>query len=210
MRRVAFIALVGVGFLIAATPEERFNSIIDRYSAVTTLKASFNQQVCSKADGTCQMLRGSFLYASPDNFRLEVSLPQEQLVVYNGEKTWIYLPTANQAIQLNPGPEQEIFLFLGQLKDYSKTYTVNLSQTETWLQARFTAKPDVQAFLKEFVLLIDSAVNDIAGIKIENSATEITFLLEDLVHGVKTTPEQFTFTPPEGVTVIKDIGSGYE
>lgn len=210
MRRLTLIALVGVGVLFATTPQESFQAVINRYANVSSVKASFNQQVCSKADGTCQILRGTFLYVSPDKFRLDVTIPQEQLIVYNGNTSWIYLPTANQAIQLNPGPEQEIFLFLSKLKNYSETYTVKLQQTEEWLQAHFTAKQGKQAFLKEFVLLIDPAINDIAGIKIENSTTEITFLLEEMEHGVKTTPEQFSFTPPEGVTVIRDIGTGYQ
>jgi len=210
LRRIAFIALAGVGFLFAATPQQSFNSVISRYSGSVSLRASFNQQICSKADGTCQMLRGTFLFSAPESFRLDVNFPQEQLMVCNGEKSWIYLPTANQAIELNPGPEQELFLFLTHLKDYDETYDVELKAGEEFLEAHFSAKEGKQVYLDKFVLLIDPAINDIAGVKIENTTSEIIFYLEEMNRGVEISPEQFTFVPPEGVIVIRDTGTGFE
>jgi outer membrane lipoprotein-sorting protein len=60
------------------------------------------------------------------------------------------------------------------------------------------------------VLLIDQKIADIAGIKIENSTSEIIFYLDEMEHNVQASAEQFTFEPPEGVTVIRDTGTGFE
>jgi len=210
LRRGILAALVGVGLLIAATPRESFNAVIKRYAGLRSLKASFNEQICSKKDGTCYRLNGTFTYASPNMFRIDVTTPSEQLVVSDGITTWIYLPSANQAIQTKPGPEQDVFLFVGKLTNYSEQYTVELKTTKDWLEAHFTAKPGKQVFLEKFVLLIDPSKNDLAGVKVEQGDQEITFLLEEVSLNPTIPDGRFTFSPPEGTTVIKDTGTGYQ
>lgn len=210
MRRMISISLLGVGFLLAATPQETLNSVISKYSSASSLKAIFKEQICSKSQGTCQELRGTFIYSSPNKFRLDVVIPMEQLVVSDGNTFWIYLPTQNQAIQTKPGPEQELFLFVSRLSNYSEIYTVNTVQKDGTVEAKFTAKPDKQPFLKEFTLLLDPNKNDIDGIKITEGDSEIIFYMESVKLNVKTSPSQFLFSPPEGTTIIKDTGTGYQ
>lgn len=210
MRRLTFLSLLGVGLLTAATPQETFNAVINKYAAANSLKANFSEKICSKSQGTCQELRGTFLYSSPNKFRLDVVIPMEQLVVSDGTTFWIYLPTQSQAIKTNPGPEQQLFLFASSLKDYHKTYTVSVKQVENMVEATFKAKPDQQPFLKEFTLVLDPKTNDIEDIKITEGDSEITFSLISLKLNVSTSPNQFLFDPPEGTTIIKDTGTGYQ
>lgn len=210
MHRLILAALVGVGFLAAATPSETFNAVINRYAGISSLTASFEERICSKKDGTCQILKGTFTYSAPDKFRVDVTVPMEQLVLSDGKVTWIYLPTANQAIKTKPGPEQEMFLFAERLKDYDEQYTVQLKPGKEHLEAHFTAIPGQKVFLKGFVLLIDASRNELAGIKVAQGDSELVFLLEDLQYNAAVADTKFSFSPPEGTTVIEDTGTGYQ
>lgn len=216
MREKKTAALVGVGILLAlniamaATPSQTFNAVINRYAGLNTFKAIFNEKICSKTDGTCTMLGGTFTYASPNKFRVDVSLPTEQLVLSDGSVTWIYIPSANQAIKTRPGPEQALFLFASNLRNYNEQYTVELKSTKDYLEAHFTSKPDKKVYLKEFVLLINPSANEIAGVKMEQGEMEITFMLEKTQFNVSVPGPMFTFSPPEGTTVIEDTGTGYQ
>ncbi len=210
MRRLILAALAGVGFLAAATPSETFNAVITRYAGISSLTASFEERICSKADGTCQILKGTFTYASPNKFRVDVTVPMEQLVLSDGVVTWIYLPTANQAIKTKPGPEQEMFLFAARLQNYSEQYTVKLKSGKEHLEAHFTAIPGKKVFLKGFVLLIDASRNELAGVKVEQGDNEVIFLLDSLQYNTKVAESQFSFSPPDGTTVIEDTGTGYQ
>jgi len=199
--------LAGVGFLMAATAQETFDAVIKKYSGIKSLKAEFIEQVCNKSTGSCQMLRGSFVYASPNKYRLDVTIPTEQLIVSDGQTSWVYVPSANQAIKMTPGPEQEIFLFIGHLNNYSDIYNVRLEETEQWLQAHFSAKPGHQVFLEQFTLLLDQSTNTIVGLKFEQPDTEILFSLEDQKRNLDLAAGEFSFTPPEGTTIIRETGS---
>jgi len=214
LRRSILTALVGVGFLvavnsvIAATPRETFNAVISRYAGISSLKASFEEKICSKKDGTCQILKGTFTYVAPSKFRVDVTVPMEQLVVSDGITTWIYIPTANQAIKTKPGAEQEIFLLIGKLQNYKERYTVELKSAKEYLEAHFTAKLGAKVFLKEFVLLINPSTHSIGGIKVSEGDTEMIFTMHDIQHNVKVADSKFTFSPPEGTTVLEDTGTG--
>ncbi|TET21256.1 MAG: outer membrane lipoprotein chaperone LolA [Candidatus Stahlbacteria bacterium] len=210
LHRLILAALVGVGFLVAASPRKTFNAVITRYAGISSLTASFEERICSKKDGTCQILKGTFTYASPNKFRVDVTVPMEQLVLSDGVVTWIYLPTANQAIKTKPGPEQEMFLFVERLQNYSEQYTVQLKPAKEFLEAHFTVKPGKKVFVKSFVMLIDASRNELAGIKVEQGDNEVIFLLEDFQYNAEVAESQFTFSPPEGTTVIEDTGTGYQ
>lgn len=210
MRRSILAALAGVGFLVAATHQETFNAAISRYAGISSLTASFEERICSKKDGSCQILKGTFTYAAPDKFRVDVTVPMEQLVLSDGKVTWIYLPTANQAIKLNPGPELEMFLFVERLTNYSETYDVTLKSGKEYLEAHFTAKPSTKVFLSSFVMLIDASRNDLAGVKVEQGDSEIFFLIDDVQRNAEVADTKFSFNPPEGTTVIEDTGTGYQ
>ena len=210
MHRLILAVLVVVGVLAAASPRKTFNAVITRYAGISSLTASFEERICSKADGTCQILKGTFTYASPDKFRVDVTVPMQQLVLSDGVVTWIYLPTANQAIKTKPGPEQEMFLFVERLQNYSEQYTVQLKPAKEFLEAHFTAKPDAKVFLASFVMLIDASRNDLAGVKVEQGDSEIFFLIKDVQRNATVADTKFSFSPPEGTTVIEDTGTGYQ
>jgi outer membrane lipoprotein carrier protein len=210
LRRSILAALVGVGFLAAATHQETFNAVISRYAGISSLTASFEERICSKKDDSCQILKGMFTFASPDKFRVDVTVPMQQLVLSDGKVTWIYLPTANQAIKTNPGPEQELFLFVERLQNYSKQYTVKLKPGKEHLEAHFTAKPDAKVFFSSFVMLIDTSENDLAGVKIEQADNEIFFLIDDVQRNAAVADTKFSFSPPDGTTVIENTGTGYQ
>ncbi|GEM_PF-3233075 len=216
MRKILTAALLGIVLLSltplhAATPQQTFKAVINKYSKVNTLKASFIEQVCSKTNGTCTRLEGNFAYAYPNKFRLDVETPSKQLLVSDGKMFWIYIPAQNQAIQTFSGPEQELFLFFTRLKDYDQTYNVNLEPTkDSLLNANFSVKQGKKAFMPAFTLVINPATNKVVELKIEKGDSEISFQMKNVEHNPKFAQDLFTFEPPEGTVIVKDTGKGYD
>lgn len=211
MRRALSIALLGVSFLLAASSQETFNAVIKKYSGLASFSARFEEQVCSKSTGTCQMLSGSFLYASPNKFRLDVEIPTEQLVASNGQTLWIYIPSASQAIKSKPGLTDDLFLFVGRLGNYQERYTVSLNPRDSVLEAKFKSKTATQGILpSDFTLLIDPALEDIAGLSLEEGDTEVKLFLSEIKRNVDAPAGKFNFTPPEGTTVVTDAELGFQ
>lgn len=211
MRRITLLLSLGVSALVAATSQETFNAVIKKYSGLASFSASFEQQICSKSTGTCQMLSGSFLYASPNKFRLDVAVPTEELVASNGQTLWIYIPSANQAIKSKPGLTDDLFLFVGRLGNYQERYTVSLTPLDSLLEARFTAKTATRGLLpSDFTLLINPAREDIAGLSIEEGDTEVKLFLSQIKRNVDAPASKFNFTPPEGTTVVTDAELGFQ
>ncbi len=210
MRRISLFALLGVGFLLA-TPQQTFNAVVNRYAGIASISATFSEEIVSRSTGSRSTLGGRFIYVAPDKFRLDVDFPEEQLLVSDGQTFWIYIPSANQVIKTSPGPERDLFLFVANLNDYEDRYTVDVTQGEAYVEAWFTALETSSGFMPaDFTLLLNSASNDIAGIRIETDDMIMTLIFSEIRRNAFISTSSFLFIPPEGVELLEDIGVGYE
>jgi len=210
LRRVLLFTTLGVGFLLA-TPQQTFDAVVARYAGIAFVSATFTEEIVSRTTGSTSTLAGRFIYVAPDKFRLDVTFPEEQLLISDGQTFWIYIPSANQVVKTKPGPERDLILFVANLNNYQERYSVDLSQGQTYVEAHFTALTTESGFMPaDFTLLLDANTNNIAGIRVENGDMVMTLIFSELKRNAFISGSEFVFIPPDGVELIEDVGVGYE
>ncbi|RKZ03118.1 MAG: outer membrane lipoprotein carrier protein LolA [Candidatus Hydrothermota bacterium] len=80
--------------LIALSPQK---SIIDRLSALKTFKADFYELITYNTGAVSDTWRGKIYFKNPDKLRLEVKLPDKQLIISDGKEVWLYFKKKNEA-----------------------------------------------------------------------------------------------------------------
>ena len=209
MRRFLFagvLSIVIAGFVSAATPEETLRSVGERYSTMRSFKASVKNSIFDKASGNTTEMSGTIVYASPDKFRVEITSPTEQTMVSDGTTLWIYMPATNQVIVTKPSKAQETFLFISHMKEQRGKYDVSFKE-DSLLEAHFTAKKGASVAVKDFSMFIDKAKGEIVGLRVDTDEQVMNLRYMSFVRNVETSGVKFTFTPPEGVTIVKDTGN---
>lgn len=174
-----------------------------KYAAITTLKATFTQQMSSDyMDGT-ETFSGK-LYLQDKMYRVETS---QQTVVTDGEATWIYNVTDNQVL-INDYVEDETTFSLNQFFfNFDDKYTVQSVSSVTLngaAHAQITLSPSYEdLFFTAATLWLrdrDDLVTQIEVIDVNE--TRMVFSLDDIEINPSLDPSLFEFKPPAGAEVI--------
>lgn len=209
MRRFLFagiLTLAAAGLMSAATPEETLRSVDERYSTMRSFRAQITNSIYDKASGSTSEFSGSIVYASPNKFREEITSPTEQTMVSDGKTLWVYMPASNQVIVTKPSKAQETFLFISHMRKQRGRYNVSFKE-DSLLEAHFTAKPGVEVAVSNFSLFINKTKIEIVGLRVDTGEQIMNLRYTNFTRNVETSGIQFTFTLPEGVTVVKDTGN---
>jgi outer membrane lipoprotein carrier protein len=97
--------------------ERAWQNLRRQYLALRTLSGTFEQTICSEAEGTCQSFQGTFAFRLPGEFRLEVSEPVRQVVVGTDSGVWFYFPTEGRAVFQSGGGSVPLLSFLAPVTD---------------------------------------------------------------------------------------------
>jgi len=183
-------------------PEAVFEELRSTYAAVEALKASFTQKVQTPFGETYEA--SGQLLVSGDKFRLETS---EQIIVADGETTWIHDLEAGQVLISPIEHDQTTFsptTFLLQLDDSyraveSGTTTLDGDSVQT-VHVRSEA-PD--ASFTSLIFWYDEASKHIRRVKAEDvNDTVLTFDLHDVVLDASVPDGTFAFEIPDDVEVV--------
>lgn len=96
MRRMigfAMAAILALPGLLQAASIERFHSFI---RATSSARGEFEQQVFDRNRKLMQSARGTFQFLRPGRFRWDYAAPNEQQIVGDGTRVWIYDKDLNQ------------------------------------------------------------------------------------------------------------------
>ncbi len=102
-------------FLISLPGEKAdfWQEVRERYKKVNTIQGDFIQRVCSEEAGTCEEFRGRFYAQKPNLLRIEVSKPERQLIISDGESLSIQIE--KKGVTKGPLTENPPFLLFFQL-----------------------------------------------------------------------------------------------
>ncbi len=81
-----------IAALLAAEPS--VEAVQEKFASITSIETSFSQKTIP-AMGDTQHFEGTLYLARPASVRMEIASPQEQLIVFDGEEAWLYLPEEN-------------------------------------------------------------------------------------------------------------------
>jgi outer membrane lipoprotein carrier protein len=184
-----------ISFTAFASPKEELSARLEKNSGFT---ADFTQQVISPDDEVVQQAEGHVEVARPSLFRWTTTIPDENVLVSDGETLWYYSPFIEQVTIY--GQEQVMartpFVLLTRNRDSDwDSYLISqdadhFTLTPTALDStmgRFQIDINEQGVVKGFNI-------------IEQDGQRSQFVFNNFSTDVPD-KERFTFTVPEGVEV---------
>lgn len=186
----------------SAEASDQLQQFIDKVSSATGEFSQTTLTESGQASGAGQ--QGTFSFERPGKFKWSVQKPYEQLTLSDGKQLYQYDPDLAQVIERDidesVGASPAAILFgSGELDESFKLSSLPESDSLSWLRAQ-PRNPDAgfahvdigfQNGMPVRLLLLDS-FGQTSRIDLNNMVTN-----PDLG------PDEFTFSPPEGVDVVK-------
>src|SRR5689334_22873859 len=201
-RNVLILILCALAPSAQAATLERLRAFIHD---TQTARASFAQTVTDRNGRPKQQASGEFAISRPGKFRWSVDEPDQQLLVGDGERVWIYDPDLNQVVKrradqaLGTTPAA----LLAGKDDVERAFDWHdLARADglDWLGA--TPK-DKESSFTEIRLGFDGS--SLAALDIfDNFGQRTRIQLSKLERNPKLSPDLFKFTPPKGADVVGD------
>ena len=178
-------------------------AIVQRLSALQSLRGQFTQTLESKDGKTLQETAGDFTFKRPGFYHWESNDPFPQTVVGNGETVWIYDPDLEQVTiaKQDSMPYNPANLLSGGIADLAARYHV-LQLIEGGVE-RYTLMP-IDAANAPFVQLGVNFKGDILqAATLTDRLGQVTRIrFDDTKVNLKVDDKLFTFMPPEGTDIL--------
>lgn len=170
-----------------------------------TITARFSQLTLDGSGSQLQETAGELSLKRPGLFRWHTDAPQEQLLVSNGTKVWLYDPDLEQVTiqkmdqRLTHTPA---LLLSGDVSKISESF--DISYKEAGNVVDFTLKPKSKDTLFDNLRLSfrSGVVNDMQLIDSIGQRTNILFLNVKMNQPIN--ESEFTFDVPKGADVIQE------
>lgn len=174
-------------------------------SQAQTLTARFSQLTLDGSGTQLQETAGELSLKRPGLFRWHTDAPQEQLLVSNGQKVWLFDPDLNQVTiqtldqRLTHTPA---LLLSGDVSKISENFEI--SHKEGGSVVDFILKPKAKDSLFDNLRLSfrNGVINDMQLIDGSGQRTNILFLSVQMNQPLDTA--QFSFQPPADADVIEE------
>lgn len=183
----------------------RADTALDR---LETLRAEFDQRVYNPVLERTTSGHGTLIYRAPRLFRIAYSDPAGDIVVSDGERVWIYLPSSQpgQVIR-QPAGQSEVRNPLTYLRDLRDDYDAVSGGPQTMAgrvtdRLVLTPKGDRAPFmlLEVWVDRETGLLRQVRTRTEEGVATTYTFIR--LEPNARLSAGAFEFEPPEGVEIF--------
>ena len=170
-----------------------------------TLTARFSQLTLDGSGTQLQETAGELSLKRPGLFRWHTDAPQEQLLVSNGQKVWLFDPDLNQVTiqtldqRLTHTPA---LLLSGDVSKISENFEVSYKEGGSVVD--FILKPKAKDSLFDNLRLSfrNGVINDMQLIDGSGQRTNILFLSVQMNQPSDTA--QFSFQPPGGADVMEE------
>jgi outer membrane lipoprotein carrier protein len=202
----AFLA-IGLASPAFADPlRDALAKLQSRYESTKTMEADFKQTVESPTLSTPLKTSGKVAFEKPNRMRWDYDPPDQQTIVGDGQTLWLYQPDMKQVIKAPLGEAFQAstpLTFLSGLGSVERDFDASLVQDapESWLLKLVPKKDSALGTLgltvrKSDASLAEARITDSVG-----TTTKIAFSNEK--RNGKIEAARFTFTPPNGVDVVK-------
>jgi outer membrane lipoprotein-sorting protein len=182
--------------------ENTLNGVKKTFASITSFTAAFSQ-MSAPAMGDTQRFEGTIDLSRPSKVWMEISSPERQLIVYNGDRAWLYLPEENICYVYSSLSIGNLSRLPEYIFDPFEKLTVDTFFTaDTHLVISFTARDD-----DPFVEKVDLTVSNDSFLPqeifiLDRSGNRITYVFSRLTIN-ETEKGSFTFTPPSSAEIIE-------
>ena len=186
--------------LAAAAGDSLWQNLRVRYLSLKTLSGTFVETICSEEQGTCTSFEGKFNIKVPSRYRMEVTDPQQQLIVSDSTNLWVYLADQKLAQKQPAGGFVPVLAFLGPVLDSTATGEVTKDSSGTYV-VKVTMNDDMSA-MNDLTLELNETATRITGFSfVDGWGNKVHFGLYDQQWNPTLSPKLFKFTPPKGTTI---------
>jgi outer membrane lipoprotein carrier protein len=209
MKRLCLCAVL----LLLSSPSYAAGGSVARLHAflqdVKSLKADFNQQVLDANGKQVKQSNGTLSLKRPDRFRWDYAKPNEEIIVADGKKLWIYDAQLQQVTvkSMSANLANSPAVLLAGSNDVDKNFTVtDLGEKDGLAWVQLTPKVKDSDF--DSVKLAFKG-DDVAVMELKDNLGGLTRIeFEHLQRNPSVSDDNFKFTPPPGADVIGDTGDG--
>jgi len=197
------ITTITLALLIAASAHA---AEIDRAAAALAgSEASFTQRFTPKGFKNTQAESGTVIFGALPQMRWSYSRPEEKLFVFDGTKSWFYVPADKQVTvtTLDDSRKSELpFLLLGDPGARERNFVV--TETTKGGEVLSTLKPKSgAAMIRNVVVSINASTHTITSVAYsDREGNQTTFDFSGF-RKRSASPELFRFSPPAGVQVVQ-------
>jgi len=205
--QVAAFLLAMSGMLIAQSPDELIAKLQQKYEALESFSADFEQMF--QGGGVQMRESGVVKMKKPGKMYWEYQQPTPKFFIADGKKSYFYLPQDKQVIvsDLDLDNASTPLLFLVGKGKIQEDFQVELEEAEKPLQAenllvRLTPK-QLQVGYSHLMLEIDPSNYLIYRlIVIEPIGNRNEYVMKNFRENIRISDRQFSFKLPKGVEVI--------
>ena len=175
--------------------------IDDAARAVAGQEAQFTQSFTPKGFKSSQVESGSVIFGTLPMMRWSYAKPEEKLFVFDGTKSWFYVPADKQVTvaTLDDAKKRELpFLLLGDPAARDKHFAVSQRGNVITLQPR-----DANAMIRSIAVTVLPSTHLIQRIEYSDREGNRTVFQLSGYHPRPAAAETFRFTPPAGVQVVQ-------
>jgi chaperone LolA len=189
--------------LLAATAQA---AEIDRAAAAMAgTQAQFTQRFTPKGFRTSQVENGAVVFGSLPMMRWTYSRPEAKVFVFDGQKSWFYVPAENQVTisELDDQKRSELpFLMIGDPAARERHFAMRESASGGVILVSLQPRSGT-AMIRNITLTIDPATHLINRVEYtDREGNRTTFDFSGYQRRAATA-DLFHFTPPAGVEVVQ-------
>ncbi|MEA2166314.1 MAG: outer rane lipoprotein carrier protein [Thermoanaerobaculia bacterium] len=190
--------------LFAATA---FASELDRAAAALPGKqAQFTQRFTPKGFKNGQSESGTVVFGPLPSMRWKYARPEQKLFVFDGKKSWLYIPAEKQVTvtTLDEQRRAELpFLLLGDPAARDRHFIVRESARGGSVVATLQPRA-ASAMIRNVTITIAPATHLIQRVAYSDREGNETSFDFSGFSSIATTSDLFQFTPPAGVQVVQE------
>ena len=174
-------------------------------AALAGTEAQFTQRFTPKGFKTSQVDSGSVVFGTLPMMRWSYSKPEQKVFVFDGNRSWFYLPAEKQVTvtAIDEQRRSELpFLVIGDPAARDRHFIVR--ETTRGGTVTTTLQPrDGSAMIRNVTITIAAATHSIQRVSYsDRDGNETIFDFSGFTRR-SVTPEFFRFTPPAGVEVVQ-------
>ncbi len=179
---------------------------IDKVSATLAgQEASFTQHFTPKGFKKAQTESGTVLFGALPQMRWSYAKPEQKLFVYDGNKSWFYVPAEKQVTVATIDAQRRRdlpFLLIGDPSAREKAFVVKEQARGAKIVTTLTPR-DANGLLAAIVVTSSSATHLIDSVEYNDRQGNRTVFELSGYHPAAAGPDAFRFTPPAGVQQIE-------
>jgi outer membrane lipoprotein carrier protein len=179
---------------------------MEKKYAGKSFEADFTQVSTLAALEIIETASGKALFSHPGRMKWQYLEPEQHEIITNGKTLWIYRPDENQVMI---GDASSFFksggggAFLSDISLMKENYSIQVRAVTTdFAEIDLTPKkktPDIT----RIVIQVSQKSHEITKVLTYNEFDDTTLFEFSNIHFKPIDPNEFEFTPPEGVNIIK-------